>query len=204
MLVATWITAIATGLLAALAFVTAWYASRAFRKQAEEVSALQKQVEDQEKLTNQQAERERRAQASMISGWSESISPGALTRELHLVNMSDEPVYNVNVFLENEDDQDQGKNIIEKSIGDNTRNKRFIRFFAPKQHIRWDVSRKNPASEGPKSVPRVAMFFNDKNGARWLRNWDGGLTEAEEDNPDSHRPIKASDDVLPPHREFVR
>lgn len=45
MLAAAWITAIATGLLAAFAIVTAWYAREAFRGQAEELGVLQRQAE---------------------------------------------------------------------------------------------------------------------------------------------------------------
>ena len=50
------ITAIATAVLAVFAIVTAWYARRAFLKQSQEVSAIERQVKDQEKLTSQQAE----------------------------------------------------------------------------------------------------------------------------------------------------
>jgi hypothetical protein len=56
MLAATWVTAIATGLLAIFAIVTAIFAIKAFGKQSEEVGAIQKQVHDQETLTSQQAE----------------------------------------------------------------------------------------------------------------------------------------------------
>ena len=56
MLGAAWITAVATGLLAILAILTAWYARRAFLKQSEEVRAIEQQVHDQEELTRQQAE----------------------------------------------------------------------------------------------------------------------------------------------------
>jgi hypothetical protein len=49
------ITAIATAALAAFAIVTAWYARRAFLKQSQEVSAIERQVKDQEELTGQQA-----------------------------------------------------------------------------------------------------------------------------------------------------
>jgi len=45
MLAAAWLTAAATTLLAAFAIVTAWYARRAYREQAKELSALQQQAE---------------------------------------------------------------------------------------------------------------------------------------------------------------
>jgi len=45
MLAAAWITAVATGLLAAFAVVTAWYARKAFGEQAEQLGVLQRQAE---------------------------------------------------------------------------------------------------------------------------------------------------------------
>ena len=56
MLAALWVTAIATGLLAIFAIVTAAFAIKAFGKQSEEVRAIQRQVQDQETLISQQAE----------------------------------------------------------------------------------------------------------------------------------------------------
>jgi hypothetical protein len=50
------ITAIATAALAVFAIVTAFYARQAFRKQSQEVSAIERQVKDQQELTRQQAE----------------------------------------------------------------------------------------------------------------------------------------------------
>ena len=52
---ATQLTAIATAMLAVFAVVTAVYAIRAFRKQAQEVGAIERQVKDQQELTRQQA-----------------------------------------------------------------------------------------------------------------------------------------------------
>jgi hypothetical protein len=56
MLTAAWISAVAAGLLAILAAVTAWYARGAFREQSREVRAIEQQVTDQLELTRQQAE----------------------------------------------------------------------------------------------------------------------------------------------------
>jgi hypothetical protein len=50
------LTAVATALLAVLAVVTAWYARRAFLKQAQEVRAIEQQVSDGQELARQQAE----------------------------------------------------------------------------------------------------------------------------------------------------
>jgi ABC-type multidrug transport system fused ATPase/permease subunit len=54
MCAAMWFTAIATGILAIFAVVTAWYARRAFREQSDEVRTLKAQLEDQEGLTANQ------------------------------------------------------------------------------------------------------------------------------------------------------
>ena len=53
---ATQLTAAATAVLAVFAIVTAFYARQAFRKQSQEVSAIQRQVKDQQELAQQQAE----------------------------------------------------------------------------------------------------------------------------------------------------
>jgi hypothetical protein len=53
---ATQLTAVATAVLALFAIVTAFYAGQAFRKQSQEVSAIERQVKDQQELTRQQAE----------------------------------------------------------------------------------------------------------------------------------------------------
>ena len=50
------ITAIATAVLAVFAIVTAFFARQAFRKQSQEVRAIERQVKDQHELTRQQAE----------------------------------------------------------------------------------------------------------------------------------------------------
>lgn len=146
--------------------------------------------------------REHRAQATLISGWTDSIRVNDIVRPLHLINMSDEPVYNTNVFMEDEDIQDQAHNIIEQPIDSNTRNKHFISVLPAKQHVTWYVSRRNPVSKGPRSVPRVGLLFNDRNGMRWLRNWDGKISPRPHDRPEFHRPAKASD-VEPPTREWI-
>jgi hypothetical protein len=98
------ITAIATATLAFFAIVTGVYAVRAFRKQSQEVSAIEHQVKDQEELTrqqaalleiqgrqldlqqkqfDQQAHERRRAQASCIFIWVElGPDPGVTDDQL--------------------------------------------------------------------------------------------------------------------------
>jgi hypothetical protein len=53
---ATQLAAVATSVLAVFAIFTAFYARQAFRKQSQEVTAIERQVKDQEELTRQQAE----------------------------------------------------------------------------------------------------------------------------------------------------
>ena len=50
------LSAVATAVLAVFAIVTAFYARQAFRKQSQEVGAIERQVKDQQELTRQQAE----------------------------------------------------------------------------------------------------------------------------------------------------
>jgi hypothetical protein len=56
LLFATQLTGVATAVLAVFAIVTGIYAIRAFRKQSQEVSAIEQQVKDQRELTRQQGE----------------------------------------------------------------------------------------------------------------------------------------------------
>jgi hypothetical protein len=50
------LSAVATAVLAVFAIVTAFYARQAFRRQSQEVGAIERQVKDQQELTRQQAE----------------------------------------------------------------------------------------------------------------------------------------------------
>lgn len=148
--------------------------------------------------------RERRAQAGMISGWADSVNAHDDTRTVNVLNMSDEPVYNINVFLEDEDNRDEDdEDIAEKPIGPSTTNKRFLSVLPPKQLVTWDVSRRDPASAGPRTAPRVGLLFDDRNGARWFRNWNGKVIPDPRDNPNSHRPEKRLSDVERPRRKWI-
>lgn len=74
--VATWLTAIFTGILAAGAIVTAIFAILAFRKQSTEVGLLQKQAE-------RDIDQRRRAQASRVFVWQEfEDDPEAVERSV--------------------------------------------------------------------------------------------------------------------------
>jgi hypothetical protein len=146
---------------------------------------------------------ERRAQASLISGWTDRVKANDAERPLHIRNMSNEPVYNVNVFLEDEDDQDADQDIVQRSISPETINVHFISVFPAQHTFSWQVSRNNPASSGARNAPRVALLFHDKDGVRWLRNWDGALVVRKKDNPDAHRRFK-SQDLEPPQSKIER
>jgi hypothetical protein len=56
LILATQLAAVGTAILAVFAIVTAGFAYLAFRKQSQEVRAIERQVRDQEELTRQQAE----------------------------------------------------------------------------------------------------------------------------------------------------
>jgi hypothetical protein len=93
MLVATWITAIATLVLAVFAFITAVLAWAAFRKQSAEVDAL---IKDR----NSEAAQRRRAQAAQVFTWvdEQPVHDGEAPRPAACVrNTSRQPVYDINV-----------------------------------------------------------------------------------------------------------
>jgi hypothetical protein len=87
--VATWVTAVATVVLAVFAVITAWYAREAFRKQAQEVGLLLEQNKREE-------EERRRAQAVQVHLWRGPVLgeiDGPYFAELHLRNTSPQPIY---------------------------------------------------------------------------------------------------------------
>lgn len=168
----------------------------------------------------QRRKQDRRAQAVLVSGWADSVEPDDAVRLLHVLNMSDEPVYNVNIFLEDENKRDVTDNeaIAVQPITSNAslKNKRFLSMLPPKQQVTWRVSRKKLAGSGPemsppdpspgpgpdpgpRTVPRVGLLFNDRNSARWLRDWDGKVSPAakEEYDPALHRASKRADIETP-------
>ena len=198
--VPTWVMAITT----LLAFLAAAFAGLVaydlFKvetardlKAAEErrLAAQDRRIAEAERAAKREADE--RAQAILISGWTDSVRANDEQRQLHVANMSDEPVYNLNIFLEDEDHQDQNHEIIQTPIQSNTINKRFLIVIPPRFRISWGIPRKTPASAGPNSAPRVGLLFDDKNGVRWYRDWDGKITRAPTDNPESHRPTKRGD-----------
>jgi hypothetical protein len=121
LLLATQITAVATAILAVFAIATAWYARKAFRAQAEEVSAINAQLKAQQELNEKQTpvlelqvqelhlslderkrevQERRRAQARLVSAWvntkgtfSPRYAEDIPPTTLELMNGSAEPIY---------------------------------------------------------------------------------------------------------------
>lgn len=94
----------------------------------------------------------------MISGWAEPVEIGAPARAVVVANRSDEPVYRVNVFLEDEDDQDENHEIVVTEIRSDSINTRYISVLPPKQQVLLKVNRKNPNSSGPRTHGRCREF----------------------------------------------
>jgi hypothetical protein len=103
MLVAAWFTAIATGLLAVFAVVTAWYARKAFRAQFA-LNELQTPVLDlqarelRESLDERKRDRQQRHrdQASRVFTWIEEVPGSPPKWAVRIRNASDRPIYEVN------------------------------------------------------------------------------------------------------------
>jgi hypothetical protein len=151
--------------------------------------------------------REHSAQAVLVSGWSDSVRANEEARNIHVANMSDEPVYNVNVFLQDESNTDDKNNIVRQQISGNKDlvNKRFLSVLPPRQQITLIIKRENPASSGPNTLPLVGLLFNDRNNTRWLRDWDGKVTPArrEEYDHNFHRATKQPTELPPLYRKWI-
>jgi membrane protein implicated in regulation of membrane protease activity len=96
MLAATWLSALATVVLAMFAVVTAWYARKAFREQSREVGLLQQQADLQQKELERQAEERRRAQAVQVYV-AATLVPGDGSVATKVYNTSGQPIYDVRV-----------------------------------------------------------------------------------------------------------
>ena len=157
----------------------------------------------------QRQKREYRAQAVLVSGWADSVVANDPVRALHVVNISDEPVYNVNIFLEDENKRDvvDKEAIAAQPITQRAgmKNKRFLSMLPPKQQVTWEIKREKPADPCPRTVPRVGLLFNDRNSTRWFRDWDGKVAPAAvgEYDPLLHRANKPADDITPPKRKPI-
>jgi hypothetical protein len=89
-----WITAAATVVLAAGAIITAYYASKAFREQSEELGLLRKQVRDQQGEREREAAERRGAQAVKVFVVLGGMAPD-VADEIRICNSSDQPIYDL-------------------------------------------------------------------------------------------------------------
>jgi hypothetical protein len=109
----------------------------------------------------------------MVSAWAEPVKPGDTHRVVVVANRSEEPVYELNVFLAPRHFALSAQNTFRKSL------------IPPMTNVPTRVKRQNPA-EGQRSVPRVEVAFADRNGQRWLRRGNGSLTNLQNDDWNSH------------------
>ena len=184
------ITAIATAVLAVFAIVTAWYARRAFLKQSQEVSAIERQVKDQEKLTSQQAEllkvqsgqldiqhqelqdlrvERRRAQARLVSVWPD-LTKGVVDRmvTVQIENNSPQPIRHVRATWDPDRGERQPESGSEFEFFDAIEpgGQRTIRLSLPPAF----ENRQDPVFE-------VVMLFQDAVGIGWRIHSRGQLDE---------------------------
>ena len=176
---ASQLTAVATFALAILALITAVFAGLAFRKQSQEVRAIERQVTDQQEVTRQQAELlrvqagqlelqrqqfeqeqadRRQAQASLVYMSVEPRpfdgSPQEMRDAACVYNTSAQPIYDVVLVLDGRPDQRQpvllpGRTCDWRGLG---------AAFASGQRPAW-------------------ITFRDSAGVRWLRHPNGRLAE---------------------------
>lgn len=168
-IVATLITAIATGILAIFAVITAWYARKAFREQkdlsAKQTPVLELQARELEASREQRRleDWERRiAQVSSIFTWEERSTDHALGLEpahivtAHVKNASHQPVYDMFFSWPKQDRQDRTIRAKPLMSGD--------------QDADW---RPIPSGTDDPSRFRAAVIFRDQ-GDRWWRIWPNG------------------------------
>jgi hypothetical protein len=129
-----------------------------------------------------------RAQARLISGWSQPVDQGMPDREVTLVKLSDEPVYDVNVFLAPRRFDSGDKNTFYRSVLPPNKTAPLTR----------KVKRANPTAPLPELLPRIELAFTDQDGTRWLRDRNGELREIKGDNPESHRRDSPTQDTTSP------
>lgn len=155
LLIATWIGAIATVVLAVGAVVTAWYAIKAYRDQSKQTRLLQDQ-------TIRDIEFRRRAQASGVFVWVEDRAyddnPDDMRAAACIRNTSNQPVYDVALGL---------GEAIEKC---------WAVLMPEGEHVRPGLG--TPFADGTRPV---WAEFRDSAGVRWRADAMGGLTELPED-----------------------
>jgi hypothetical protein len=203
-ILATWITAVATGLLAIFAVVTAWYARKAFREQSEEVSTLKEQVKDQQDLNAKQtpvlelqarelresldelkreAEDQRRSQANKVAAWIDSREITYQDQDPAVVwgavvrNASDLPIVDVRVYFYYISDPGTGAPWEPKLRGPSVQ----IRVIPPLTDRFVVIPEEITRSIGKVSdvTSAVRIHFTDAAGSYWQRSPRGALTDSQ-------------------------
>jgi hypothetical protein len=153
-IVATWITAIATAVLALFAIVTAVFAFFAFRGQLHETRLLQKQVEDQQDERAREAAERRRAQAAQVFITTGGLTPDT-SDEIVIRNTSEQPIYDL-AALRTDDAELQR-----------------LPFLMPGDEYPFFAAIQNAAG----TMPLVWLDFRDAAGLHWRTTSRGELTE---------------------------
>lgn len=194
---ATQLTAVATAVLAAFAIITAWYARKAFRKQSQEVAAIERQVADEQELTRQQADllkvqseqlelqrrqferdqdERRRSQAGKVFVWTER---GYDERFPDAAASGDHDT--LTLYVTNTSQQPVYDLAISWLLGDapwETGGKDVESVLMPGSQ--WGVTRHLPPflplTAGGRRYSGTARF-RDASGVRWLMTPDGQLAE---------------------------
>ena len=142
-----------------------------------------------------------RAQAVLVSGWTDPVKPEFPTRVLTVANLSSEPVYQVNVFMQDEKSRDEDGRLYPMEIHAETINTRYMSVFPPRQHVTWHIDRAK-GDPGGTSVPLVAVYFTDRRGKRWRRGFGGQIGRLKGDDAQLHRRASAESST-PPSRESI-
>ncbi len=116
---------------------------------------------------------ERRVQAELVSTWAEPVVHGAAKRPVKIANLSNEPVYDINVFLRPREWSSHTEATFSKSV------------LPPQTTHCQDVTRRDPTRD-VSTVPRVQIAFTDRHQQRWLRHADGSLQQLENDSWRDH------------------
>jgi hypothetical protein len=191
MLASAWLTAVATGVLAVFAIITAWYARKAFREQSREVNFLQQQADAQQAELQRQAEDRRRAQAIgvFVTTVLEAAIPeqagategrhgsDAKTVTAIVHNTSAQPIYGVKIHWMNLDSATQagevdrlgtirpgGSGQLSRPVPGDIPQERFapIVFFRDAAAQRWTLTRMGYLAHVDSGLPDAAPVIGTK------------------------------------------
>lgn len=176
---ATWIGAIANLATVLLAVVASLVGFRVYRIE----SGRDQRAEGERR---ERAEDDRRGQAQLVSAWyGRSLRPstGSTSRSsvvivneevwaVQLLNASNLPVYDVQVSLIKPDDSPAPPPLVTKWIP-------VVPPYQGPQSVGLGMALREPRDDGdrPPFDIHVRLEFRDSAGRRWLRDWDGLLSE---------------------------